>query len=187
MLREHTKKVLLDFANAVEQQAIANKGSKIDGWESKVDVHPNSITLSMEMSEYLHYQDEGVQGAGVKLGARKTTSRFNKSNNKGKMWKNKAKGSRFAFASGKPQTNTDSIMKKVGAWASSKGLNPFAVAKSVYMQGIPPSRFMTKALEKEFKTLPDEITEAYGLDINKFLEFAFKDSDKSINKAANGI
>ena len=42
------------------------------------------------------------------------------------------------------------------------------------MQGIKPSKFMTKALEKEFKTLPDELIEAYGLDIDDFLDFNAK-------------
>jgi len=182
MLKEHTQKVLQDFANAVHETAKANKGGSIRGWKSEVKASENSITLALEMDEYLFYQDEGVQGAGIKLGARKTTSRFNKSNNKGKMWKNLAKGSKFYFASGKPQTAQASkgIFNGISGWARSKGLNPYAVARSTYMQGIPPSKFMTKALEKEFKTLPDEIVQAYGLDIDKFLAFAFKDNIKSI-------
>ena len=134
----------------------------------------------MSMADYGFFQDEGVQGAGIKYGARKTTSRFNKRNNKGKMWKNKAKGSQFAFGSGKAQSSSEGIFKGIRLWAISKGLNPYATAKSVFMQGIPASKFMTKALEKEFKTLPDELVEAYGLDIDKFLEFAFKDNIKGI-------
>ena len=170
MLKEHTQKVLQDFANAVHEQAKANLGGEVKGWKSEVKASENSITLALEMNYYLHYQDEGVRGVG---GVRKTTSRFNKSNNKGKLWKQNGKDSRFNFFRGP-------AVKDIYKWATSKGLNPYAVRRSITMQGIKPSKFMTKALEKEFKTLPDEIVQAYGLDIDKFLEFAFKDNIKSI-------
>ena len=180
MLRTNTEKVLHEFVESVRVQAEANLGSRIKGWKSTIKENPNSITLAMEMDEYLFFQDEGVQGAGSKFGARKQTSRFKKGNTKGKMWRNLAKGSQFRFASGKPQSDGRGILKGITAWAVSKGLNPYAVARSTYMQGIPPSKFMTKALEREFKTLPSELTEAYGLDIDKFLAFAFKDNAKSL-------
>lgn len=170
----------MDFADAVERSAAANLGSKVKKYTYDIKENENSITLSLGMAEYLHFQNEGVQGAGYKLGARKTTSRFNKGNTKGKMWKNLAKGSRFSFGSGKPQSTSGGILNGISGWATSKGLNPYAVARSTYMQGIPPSMFMTKALEKEFKSLPTEIIEAYGLDVGDFLDFAFKDNNKAL-------
>lgn len=183
MLKVHTEKVLKDFADAVFNQAKRNLQGKTDSknlinsFDSDVKVSENSIKLALTMADYGFYQDEGVKGVG---GVRKTTSRFNSRNNKGKMWKQNGKGSRFSFK--KPSINIYGSNKGVGigGWAKSKGLNPYAIARSVAMQGFKGSKFMTKALEKEFKTLPDELVEAYGLDINDFLDFAFKDNIKSI-------
>lgn len=180
MLRTHTEQILDEFAKDVRRQAEINLGSKIKKWDSTIKENKNSITLAMEMDEHLHFQNEGVQGAGIKYGARKTTSKYNKRNNKGKMWKNLGKGSQFKFGSGKNQSKGGGILKGIRGWANSKGLNPYAVARSTYMQGIAPSKFMTKALEKEFKTLPDELVEAYGLDVSDFLKFAFKDNNKAL-------
>jgi hypothetical protein len=180
MLKTHTEKILKDFAESVFLQAERNlpkfSGELKNSFKSVVKESANSITLSMTMADYGFYQDEGVRGVG---GVRKSTSRFNKTDNKGKMWKQKGKGSRFSFKS--PSINLrGGNGKGIRLWSISKGLNPYAVAKSVAMQGIKPSKFMTKALEKEFKTLPDEIVEAYGLDIDQFLAFAFKDNIKTI-------
>jgi hypothetical protein len=177
MLKEHTQKVLEEFAKSVKAQAEINLGSKVKGWSEEIKVSENSITLALGMNDYLFYQDEGVMGVG---GVRKTTSRFNKRDNKGKMWKQNGKGSRFRFK--KPMINIYGSDKGIGigGWAKSRGLNPFAVARSVAMEGLKPSKFMTKALEKEFKTLPDELVQAYGLDIDTFLQFAFKDNIKGI-------
>ena len=174
MLRTNTEKVLHNFVSDVFAQAKRNlpkhSGKLENSFDSTIKENKNSITLALTMAEYGFYQDEGVRGVG---GVRKTTSRFKKTNNKGKMWKQNGKGSRFNFFRG-PKVSD------VAAWANSKGLNPYAVRKAITMQGIKPSKFMTKALEKEFKTLPSELIEAYGLDITKFLDFAFKDNIKSI-------
>jgi hypothetical protein len=181
MLRTQTEKVLKEFANSVFLEAERNlpafSGELKNSFKSTIKENPNSITLAMSMADYGFYQDEGVRGVG---GVRRTTSRFNKSNNKGKMWKQKGKGSRFSFKKLSINLYGNGKWSGIRLWAISKGLNPYAVAKSVAMQGIKPSKFMTKALEKEFKTLPDEIVQAYGLDIDKFLAFAFKDNIKSI-------
>ena len=40
------------------------------------------------MADYGKYQDQGVRGVG---GVRKSTSVFKKTNNKGKLWKQKVK------------------------------------------------------------------------------------------------
>lgn len=179
MLRENTKKVLLEFAKSVEQKAAANLGKSVKDWKSEVKEMPNSIVLSMSMAEYLHYQDEGVQG-------------FRSSA--------KAPNSRFRFGSGKPQTDNGRlrdamflwVKKKRIQWRTKKGRfldykrTANSMAWSIYQKGLKPSMFMTKALESELKTLPEELVEAYGLDIETFLDFAFKDSSKSINKQANG-
>ena len=51
----------------------------------------------------------------------------------------------------------------------------FLVQRSVYQKGIKPTEYYSKPFEKAFKTLPDELIEAYGLDLDNFLEFVFND------------
>ena len=45
----------------------------------------------------------------------------------------------------------------------------FLITRSIYHKGIKPSRFFSKPFDEAFKELPDEILEAYGQDLNKFL------------------
>ena len=121
-------------------------------------VHKNSIGIYFTMEEHGEYLDKGVRGAG---GTRNTTSKFNKRDNKGKIWKQKAPKSPFRFRDKKPS------VKHFKEWARSKGLNPYAVRESVYRQGIAPSLFFTKAFEGRFKKLPNELIDKFGLDIDE--------------------
>ena len=124
-------------------------------------VHPKSFSLTFEMEEYGAYQDKGVRGIG---GVRKTTSKFNRRNNKGKMWRQKGGNSPFSFKEGRKPS-----VKHFKDWSIAKGLSPYAVREAVYHQGIKPSLFFTKPFTKHFKHLPDGLVEAYGLTIENIL------------------
>ena len=128
----------------------------------------NIVSLTLNMLEYGDYQDQGVRGIG---GVRKSTSKFKSSagkvNNKGKLWKQNApKDTPFSFKENKPIPV--SVFKD---WAKKKGLNPFAVRQVVWHQGLKPKRFFTNAFEEAYETLPDEILEAFSLQIDSFLDF----------------
>jgi len=160
------------FDKRLRQQARSNltkNGSNdtkklYDSFKSETKVSKNSFSYSFFMEFYGNFQNEGVRGAG---GVRKTTSKFNRKNNKGKLWKIKSKNSRFKFGK-----SGGISPKHFEGWAKRKGLSPFAVAKSVYHQGIEANHFLDKAFNSAFKTLPDEIVEAYGLEVESFLKFA---------------
>ena len=51
----------------------------------------------------------------------------------------------------------------------------FAVQNIIYQRGIKPTEFFSKPFEKAFKTLPEELVEAYGLDVEDFMKFVLKD------------
>ena len=53
-----------------------------------------------------------------------------------------------------------------GKFKSRKSLS-FAIARSVFMNGIKPSLFFTKPFEAAYKRLPEELVEKYGLDALK--------------------
>lgn len=164
MQRELIQEELKIFIRNVVQQSRSNLTKNKKNHTKKLynsikgfsKVSKNSIELWFEMELHGQFQDKGVKGAG---GVRKSTSVFNRRNNKGKIWKQNAPNSPFAFRDKKPS------VKHFEAWANSKGLNPYAVREAVYHQGIKPSLFFTKPFEKAFKDLPNELIDKYGLDM----------------------
>ena len=121
------------------------------------------FNLSFFMEDYGVYQDQGVKGAGQ---VRKTTSKYNKSNNKGKLWKQNAPNSPFSYKKNgkKPPA---SVFKK---YAQSVGVSPFAIAYSVWAQGLKPTMFFTKPFEEAFERLPDELIDSLDFKIEHILK-----------------
>lgn len=150
--------VLNTFGKRVIQQSRTNltkkkKNASKDLYNSlkyKLNVKKNKYELSFEMEDYGSFVDRGVKGAG---GVRKSTSKFKRTNNKGKLWKLK-KVTNNDFKFGKSGGISPKHFTK---WAKSKGLSPFAVAKSVYHTGLETTNFFTKPLENEFNKLPDDL------------------------------
>ena len=132
-----------------------------------LNVSKNSFSMTFEMEDYGKFIDKGVKGAG---GVRKTTSKFKSTNNKGKLWKLK-KVTNNLYKYGKSGGISPKHFTK---WAKSKGLSPFAVAKSVYHTGLETTHFFTKPFESAFKALPEEIIKAYALDVEDLLKFTLK-------------
>jgi hypothetical protein len=101
-----------------------NSSSKLyNSLGGTVKANPNSFEMEFFMEEYGVFQDAGVKGAG---GVRKTTSKYNKSNNKGKMWKQNGKGSPYSFKTKKPPISS------IKAWAEKKRIKPVCFAKSYF-------------------------------------------------------
>ena len=173
-----TEKILKKFGNVViknaknqlkrknDTQALYNSldyNLKVNKSQGK-NILP-SFEFDFVWLDYGPYIDEGVRGAG---GVRKTTSTFNKSNNKGKLWKIYAKKSRFQYGRpGRPQGIKASHFE---SWAKKRGISPYAVAKSVFHQGIKTTLFFSRPFDNAYKYLPDAITEGYGDDLETFFK-----------------
>ena len=166
------KEVLHKFGKNLVKQArtrLTKKGSN----DSKELYNSISYDVSedadftFDMLERGEYLDKGVRGAG---GVRKTTSKFNSRNNKGKLWKINAKNSPFKFgASGGISP------KHFKQWASKRGLSEYAVAKVVYHQGIEPRYFYSKPFEDAYEKLPEDIVKAYAVDLESFIRLTLKE------------
>ena len=153
---EETAKALNKFLKAVIRKARANlkkKGINASNklsrsFKSSYKVSPNSIEASISAEDYLPFIDSGVKG--VKGGK----------SLKGFKYTNKMPPLRFI------QTW---IKQKSGKFRQRKQKQmAFLVQRKVFNYGIKPTKFFTNPFEEEFKTLPDELIEAYGLDIEKF-------------------
>lgn len=163
--KENTLQVLTDFSKYVVQQSRTNltKGGKnvskqlYDSIGYDLNVSPNSFELGFKMQDYGQFQDLGVSGK-----IRKFNTPFS--------YKDKMPPAR-AF---------DKWVVKKGIAPRSKGKFlsresiKYAIARSVFLNGIKPTYFFSKPFEDGFLRLPDDVIEAYGLDVENFLKFTLK-------------
>lgn len=131
-----------------------------------VKTMPNSISIEFMMEDYGIYQDAGVNGLKQK------------------------RGSKYSYRKGVPNAK---MLKSLDVWLRRKGLSPrdksgkfvkrtsmkFALARSIFNQGLKKSLFFTKPFESAYKRLPEELVEKYGLDALKLFN---QQVDKIIQK-----
>ena len=118
-------------------------------------VNKNSISLYFEMLDYGIFQDKGVSGK-----VKKYNTDFSY---KSKMPPSKV-FDKWIVRKGIAPRN------EKGQFMSRKSLS-YLIARKIFREGIKPSLFFTKPFEKAYDRLPDEIVEAYGIDIvNLYLE-----------------
>lgn len=177
LTKENTNEALSKFTKYVITQSKANltrknknvKSNLYNSLKGDYSVGNNSIGVYFEMEDYGVYQDSGVKG--------KTS---------GSSLSNFKEGG-FRFGSGTGEAG--GLRKGINQWVrdrriqfrekEGKGVKgqllsynqtAFLITRSVYQKGIEASRFFSKPFEVGFNRLPDEIVEAYGLDVEKFLK-----------------
>ncbi len=166
---DNVKDVLRNFARYVIQQARTNltkgkknvRGALYESLDYDLKVMPNSFSMSFLMEEYGVFQDKGVSGTERKYN---TPHRF---------------------------TNKQPPIKPILDWVNARRLRlrdketgrfkkggqkslAFVIARSIKEKGIKPSLFFTKPFERAFKNLPEDVVEAFGLDVEQFLKFTTK-------------
>jgi len=177
--REEVKKTLDAFNAYVVQQSRSiltksdsNVSKKLyDSIQGSVLVNPNSIELSFSMEEYGEFQDLGVQGKVSNL---------------------KAPNSPFKFGSGTGQKG--GLTSGINKWVRQRGFQfrnkkngkfmsfdqtAQLITQSVYKKGFSPKNFFNKPFEAAFERLPDDIVEAYGLDIETLLKNTLENGKKN--------
>jgi hypothetical protein len=161
---EKTYNYLNDFAKYVIQQSRSNltKGGKnvdnklYNSLDKQIEVGANSFRLAFLMENYGEFQDKGVSGT-----QRKYNTPFSYKGKRPPLkpiqdWVTKR---RFQFRD-----------RSTGKFMSFKS-TAYLVAGGILKNGIKPSLFFTKPFEKAFERLPDELVEAYGLDVEQFLQY----------------
>ena len=135
-------------SNLTKQKKNASK-SLYNSIKGVSKVNPNSISLYFEMEAHGVFQDKGVSG------------------------KEKKYNTPYSYKSKMPPT------KALDKWVVRRGIAPrdakgrlisrqslkFAIARGIFKNGIKPSLFFTKPFEVAYDRLPDELVEAYGIDI----------------------
>ena len=163
---ENTKEVLERFGKEVVRESKKNlksSGKSTSGkLEKSIDfdltVSKNSFGLYFEMEDYGQFQDQGVSGFLKKY------------------------DTPFSYKDKRPP------LKALDKWIVRKGIAPkdskgrflprksiqFLISRSIFFNGIKPSLFFTKPFEEAFKNLPNEVVNAFGLDVEKLLKQTLK-------------
>jgi len=140
-----------------------------------VNVSKNSFQLTITVEDYGEFIDRGVKGVG---GTKAD----------GTAWKKKRISNTSLFKQGKGYTNKKPPASAFDGWIVRRSIAPrnkkgqfisrkslqFAIATSVYHTGIEATNFLSLPFKKEFKELPDELVEAYGLEVDTFFESSLK-------------
>lgn len=159
--------VIEESKNNLSKDGKANTGGLYDKIKTTpVRVSKNSLEFNIVMPYYGTFVDKGVSGTKVKY------------------------NTPYSYTDKMPPT------KVFDKWIVKKGIAPrteggqfksreslkFAIAKTIYTRGIKPSLFFTKPFEKYFKSIPQEITDAFGLDVSNFMSFIIKQNFKDYGK-----
>ena len=171
--RQNIEKEISKFGRFVvkESKAILSKNKLTDSGKLKNSIKfteketDGVYELAFFMEDYGRFQDQGVKGAG---GVRKTTSKYDPSNNKGKLWKQKAPNSPFSYKRGGKKPPISAFKR----YAQSKGISPFAISYSIWAQGLKPTMFFTKPFQKAFKRLPNDLIEEFSANVEVYLNNA---------------
>ena len=193
---KNTRDSLNKFAKYVIQQARTNLSKKKKnatsdlygslGYDLKVS--PNSFNLEFYMLPYGEFVDQGVRGkdpSNVSINAQITGQQ--------------APNSPFRFGSGTHKGTWKKFVENLEGWVKKKRVRlrvyktvngkqvptgkfakgnyksvAYIVAGNIYNRGIKPSLFFTKPFERSFKNLPEQLVEAYALEVMDFMKFTTK-------------
>jgi hypothetical protein len=139
---------------------------------SDLKLSPNSFQMNFYMEDYGKFIDKGVTGKGA-------------SDFKGKKKKVHKSDAGYRFGSGNFKGRGAEWEKRIDKWMFSRGIQPrnrttgkfvkrstvnFLIRRSIYQHGTEKTLFFTKPFNAAFKSLPDEVVKAYGLDVDKLLK-----------------
>lgn len=168
------KDILETFAKRVQQQSKTNlsKSGKKDtgGLYNSISydlkTSGRSFSLSFNMEDYGPYIDQGVKGAKNSSIAPDSPFKFGTGTGK--------KGGLTNAIDGWVRRNKIQFRdRKTGRFLNYKQTS-FVITRSIYNRGIEPTNFFSKPFENEFKKLPQELVEAFGLEVTDFMKYTLK-------------
>jgi len=165
MKGENTQKALDKFGKYLVKESRKNltrkkknvTNSLYESLDYNVKAMPNSFEFDFLMNEYGEWVDKGR-----KAGKNPPFSPLRK-------W---VEDRRIQFRSNKGKFQTYDQT----AWA---------IVKSIGKKGIPASNFYSRPFNLGYSRLPNEIVEAYALDVEDFLEFTIEKLNKEYKDGSN--
>ena len=158
------KKVTDDVKLNAASKGLKNTGTLIESIKCYPVQKDDYIDVVFEMFNYGYFQDEGVQGANPSA----------LKNGKGVQ---KAPGSRFKFGTG---SGNGSLFTSLDSWIVKKGIAPrkesgafmsrasmkYAMARSIYLQGLTPRNFFKPVWSKKITELKPLLESAIIRDLD---------------------
>lgn len=120
-------------------------------------VSKNSLSAFFYLGPYAMYQDQGVNGT------------------------QQDRGSEFNFTTDRPSKG---MVLRIQDWMADKGIGfeelssrnkAYAISTNILRNGIRKTLFFSEAYEKAFAELPEELVEAFALDMDDFFNFIISD------------
>ena len=127
--------------------------------EYDLEVHKNSFSLSFYMEDYYDFLDKGVSGTEQKYN---TEYSYKQSSNLVGMEYYTGTFGKWAKFRGKQGRN------KLGQFLTYKQTG-FMLAALKKKKGQKPTHFFTKPFESAFNSLPQDIIDAFGLDLTNII------------------
>ena len=154
------KSVIKQSRTNLTKQGINASKDLYKSLDYDIKISKNSIDTDLKMQDYGEFIDKGVKGveSGRSLAGYKYTNKRPPVNEIKKWMRVKPVKARN---------------KKTGRFITQEQ-GAFLIANAIYKKGIKPTEFFSRPFELAFKKLPDELVEAYGLDVEQFMEFVLK-------------
>lgn len=166
------RQALQEFGESVTNQARENlrqRGSSFNGGDMNATgklnsvinfnsrVMKNSIFAYFDLGEYGLYQDQGVNGTV------------------------RSQGSPYSYAADGPSPE---MVSNIQRWMSARGIGfnetrskhkAWKIADNIIKRGLRRTLFFSDAYEQAFSELPEDIVEAFALDLDDFFNFIIKE------------
>ena len=128
-----------------------------------LNVSPNSFSLSFEMEDYGTFVDKGVKG-----------------------FSSSAKAPRSPYKFGTGTGKRGGLTKGIDGWVRKKRIQfkdrksgrfmtykqtSYLIRNSIWHKGLETTNFFERPFELAFKRLPDDIVNAFNLDLDNLLKF----------------
>jgi len=161
-LEKFSKYVVTESKQNLSRKDKNVRGKLSASTKGETFVMPNSIGIYFSMEDYGVFQDKGVKGKTSSTKAPNSPYRFGSGSGGGiglgaaiRQW---VKDRRFQFR--------DRVNGRFLSFESTA----FLISRSIWHKGIAPTEFFSKPFEEAFKTLPDEVIKAYGLEVDRLLK-----------------
>ena len=169
-----TKTYLDKFGKYVVQQSKSNltkkrkkdRGELYNSVSYELTVSKNSFQLSFKMTDYGEFVDKGVKGVSSSFKAPKSPFKFGTGSG--------AKGGLTNGIDGWVQRKRIQFKNRGNGQFMSYKQTAFLIRNSIWNKGIETTNFFTKPFEEAFKRLPEDLVEAYALEVEDLLKYTLK-------------
>jgi hypothetical protein len=157
-LSKFGKQVVKEARTALRKRSKNASKNLYNSIKYELNVSKNSFSLAFLMEDYGKFVDKGVSGTQKKYNTPYSYKTKRPPSSVFEKWI-KRKGIKGR--------------DKNGRFITDKSLT-YLISRSIFRKGIKPSLFFTKPFESAFKSLPEDLVQKFGLDVEDLLRHTLK-------------